>query len=410
MPCRKRSYLLLQGVCSPFFRRLADRLAADGHQVAKINFNGGDLAYWGRRPAWSYRGRVEQFGPYLQGVIETAGVTDIVLFGDRRPLHRQVTDIAVASNVKVHVFEEGYFRPFWVTLERGGVNAHSQLPKQADWFRKVHDRLPAVEPVKAFRSPLRIRAAHDLIYHLASSINPVLFSGYRTHAPCIAPVMYAGYCRRFSLQPLHRRRDAATVAGLVASGADFFLLPLQLNSDAQIRDYSSFVDMTDVMTYVMASFARHADNAARLVIKNHPLDAGLVNYPRIIRELEQRFDIGGRVDYLETGDLLTLLRHASGVVTVNSTVGAWGLDFDCPVITLSDPIYNLPGLTFQGDLDQFWSGAQSPDRQLFRCFKDVVVQTTQLNGGFYCATGIELAVTNAIDRLTRERSLLEELL
>jgi hypothetical protein len=42
----KRSFLFLQGVCSPFFASLADRLVADGYRVYKINFNAGDLLCW----------------------------------------------------------------------------------------------------------------------------------------------------------------------------------------------------------------------------------------------------------------------------------------------------------------------------------------------------------------------------
>jgi capsular polysaccharide export protein len=29
----------------------------------------------------------------------------------------------------VHVFEEGYLRPYWVTYESDGSNGHSQLTK-----------------------------------------------------------------------------------------------------------------------------------------------------------------------------------------------------------------------------------------------------------------------------------------
>ena len=41
----------------------------------------------------------------------------------------------------------------------------------------------------------------------------------------------------------------------------------------------------------------------KLVIKNHPLDLGLMHYSRVIRQLAARFDLTGRVVYLETGDL-----------------------------------------------------------------------------------------------------------
>src|SRR6266568_8374875 len=118
----KRSYLFLQGICSPFFSRLADRLLADGHSVSKINFNGGDAAYWGRRPAWSFRWNEAHLAAFMAEKCRISGITDIVLFGDRRPVHRPAIELAKKIGIQTHVFEEGYFRPYWVTLERGGVN------------------------------------------------------------------------------------------------------------------------------------------------------------------------------------------------------------------------------------------------------------------------------------------------
>jgi capsular polysaccharide export protein len=62
-------------------------------------------------------------------------------------------------------------------------------------------------------------------------------------------------------------------------------------------------------------------------------------------------------------------------------------------VTLSDPIYNLPGLTFQGPLDDFWTHAEAR-RELFRCFRNTVIHATQVNGGFYSAQAIRMAVAN----------------
>ena len=160
----------------------------------------------------------------------------------------------------------------------------------------------------------------------------------------------------------------------------------------------------------MESFARHAPGAARLVIKNHPLDMGLVNYKKVVRGLSNRFDVGGRVEYLETGDLDTMLCHARGTVTVNSTVGALAVGLNCPTITLAEPIYNLPGLTYQGHLDEFWQDAVRPDAALFHYFRNTVIHTTQVNGGLYSRQGIAMAVENCRRVLEQERSPLEELL
>jgi capsular polysaccharide export protein len=405
-----RTFLFLQGVCSPFFPRLANRLACAGHHIFRINFNGGDSVYWNGLPSWPFRADVDSLKEFLREKLLSKSITDVVLFGDRRPVHRAAIESTKGSNVRVHVYEEGYFRPYWITLERGGVNAHSHLPRDPDWYRRVGATLPDYGQGKPFASPFLLRAMHDVSYHLACMVNPVLFPGYRTHASYTAPIEYAGYARRFATLRFHERSDNKVLNELSVSKVPFFLLPLQLNWDAQIRDHSPFFDMTEVMELVMGSFARYAPGEARLVIKNHPLDTGLANYPGTIHRLERRFDLAGRLHYLETGDLMGLLRQARGVVTVNSTVGGLALSENCPTIALSDPIYNLPGLTFQGTLDDFWKKATAPDTELFRLFRNTVIHATQINGGFYSREGIDLAVSNSIYPLESSLSPLEELL
>lgn len=406
----KRNFLFLQGVCSPFFPRLADRLVADGHQVFKVNFNAGDVAYWGGRKSTYFRGRPQDLRDFFDGLYRRLGVTDQVLFGDRRPIHRPAVEHAEAQGIRTHVFEEGYFRPHWVTLEREGVNGHSLLPRDHEWFWAVGGDLGGDEAVEPFASPFSVRAVHDVAYHLAGAANPLLFPSYRTHAGVIAPVEYLGYIRRFSLLRRWKLRDARQIETLVASKAPYYVLPLQLNSDAQIRDHSRFENMAEVIEFVIESFARQAPTGSRLVIKNHPLDMGLAGYEGVIARLERKYDVLGRVGYLESGDLDLLLRHARGLVTVNSTVGSVSLGLGCPTMTLSDPIYNLPGLTFQGGLDDFWVQGEAPNRELFRRFRNAVIYATQINGGFYCRRGIELAVRNSAAILEGEISPLETLM
>ncbi len=406
----KRRFLFLQGVCSPFFARLADRLMADGHTVFKINFNAGDAAYWGARKSFSFRGRPQESRDFVDRIYRDCGITDQVLFGDRRAVHRPAVDHAEVLGIRTHVFEEGYFRPHWVTLEREGVNGHSLLPRDPDWFWAVGGDLGPVEKAVPFASPFAVRATHDVAYHLAGAANPLFFPRYRTHAPVSAPVEYLGYLRRFTLQRWWKPRDAKSIDALVAGKAPYFVLPLQLNSDAQIRDHSRFESMAEVIEFVIESFARQAPTGSRLVIKNHPLDMGLTGYGKVIARFARDYDVIGRVDYLESGNLELLVRHARGVVTVNSTVGAVSLGLDCPTTTLSDPIYNLPGLTFQGGLDDFWQQGEPPNRELFRRFRNAVIHATQVNGGFYCRKGIDLAVRNSVAVLEGETSPLEELM
>jgi capsular polysaccharide export protein len=408
-----RSFLLLQGVASPFFARLADALRTAGHRVFKVNFNAGDLAFWlPRYGASHFRGLLDTLPAWLESIWQQEGITDQILFGDRRPVHRAAIEKAERFGIRTHVFEEGYFRPFWVTLEREGVNGHSLLPRDPDWFRAAAAHASDGPPPGRFKSAFRKRAGYDVIYHLAGLLNPLLNPRYETHAPITAPVEYAGYMLRFARLPRWRKRDAALIDRLCheADRHPFYLLPLQLNTDAQIRDHSRFEHMLEVIEYVLESFAAHASSHARLLIKNHPLDMGLVNYPREIRNLARRFGVESRIEYVETGNLEQAVRSAKGTVTVNSTVGMVALQLGCPTLCLSDPIYNLPGMTYQQGIDAFWRAPTAPDASLFYDFHRVVTHATQVNGGFYCRDGIELAVHNAAKVLCAERSPLEQLL
>lgn len=406
----RRSFLFLQGACTPFFSRLADRLVAEGHAVHRINFCAGDALYWGARPSWRYSQTLDNLREFLDDKYRRHGITDQILFGDRRPVHRPAVDHGDACGIRTHVYEEGYFRPWWVTLEREGVNGHSLLPRDPDWFTDVGARLEEVAAPRAFSSPFYKRAVHDVLYHVAGLANPLAFPRYRTHAGVTAPIEYAGYLKRFTLLKFIREREQKRAQEIVEAGVPYYLLPLQLNSDAQIRDHSRFSHMGEVIEYVLESFALHAPAGSRLVIKNHPLDMGLMDFAAIIRACVRRLDLGDRVDYLEEGDLVALVAKSAGVVTVNSTVGMIALEKGTPTITLSDPIYNLPGLTCQLPLDEFWRGGKPPGTSLFERFRRCVMHATQVNGGFYCASGIALAVENSLGALTAEKSPLERLL
>jgi capsular polysaccharide export protein len=86
------------------------------------------------------------------------------------------------------------------------------------------------------------------------SPTPSCSTEYRTHAPVNAAVEYAGISDAFRCCAA-AAEDKALIDGLVARRVPFYLLPLQLSSDAQIRDHSRFDDMNGVMEFVLESFA-----------------------------------------------------------------------------------------------------------------------------------------------------------
>ena len=407
---QSRSFLLLQGVSSPFFSRLATALSQQGHHVHKVSFNAGDVVYWlPRRSNW-FKQDLSELPDFLHTLYAKHGITDQVVFGDRRPVHIAALEQARQNNVRNHVFEEGYFRPNLITLEQEGVNARSQLPRSPQWFTQAAQHIPPQPSLKDFRSRLRLRAMHDIAYQASGVLNRLLFSKYRSHHNMSAAVEYAGYIQRSRLLKRVAPANTRLIENLVAQRTPYFFVPLQLNSDSQVRDHERFHTMQLMLKHVLQSFAQHAPADTKLVIKNHPLDTGWEHYDRVLLNLEHQFGLKDRVVYLETGDLATLLKHAQGTITLNSTVGYVALEQGCPTHCLGDPQYNLPGLTDQQDLAQFWGMPVAPEAELFQSFKRVVVHSTQVYGGFYCPPSIAQAVQGSCERLAAELSPLQQLL
>lgn len=411
MALTRRSYLFLQGPATDFFGRLGKALAARGHRVAGVSFCVGDVLLWRDAGALhAHRGRVEALAPALEALIEREAVTDLVMLGDTRPVHAVAQQVARARGLVTHVWEEGYVRPHWLTLERGGINGYSRLPRDPAWYRTVAARLgPAPQP-KLRGNPVWLLGAWELAYKLPGVLNPLLYPGYRTHRPQMSPLEFMGWGWRFAWQPLRERRDRARWQCVRAGDQPVFLLPLQLDGDGQITHHSPFGTVARAIETVVQSFARHAPTDAILVVKNHPLDTGWSRHARQVRRWAERLGVADRVVFFETGHWPEMLARCAGVVVVNSTVGTLALAAGVPVVALGKAVYDLPGLTHQGGLDAFWRAPTPPDAELFAAFFRVVVHATQVPGSFYRRAGQDAAIAAAVPIMEAPQSPLEALL
>ena len=243
---QRRQVLFLQGLPGRFFARLGAALSERGCDVHRVNFNGGDQWDWPAPGAVNYRGAAHAWPSFLARLIRIRNITDLVLFGDCRPLHRMARAIAAGLGVAVHVFEEGYLRPDWITLERGGVNGFSPFPADPDWCRRQARALPRVEDGPALPSSLERRVRQTLAYYAAYALLAWSFPRYRTHRPWPALVEAVGWAARLGRRRTAARRTRADQARL--SPGRYFLLPLQLDSDYQLRAHSDFDGITSTRT------------------------------------------------------------------------------------------------------------------------------------------------------------------
>jgi capsular polysaccharide export protein len=394
----QRRVMLLQGLMGPFFRRLGIGLRRAGHAVFKVNFNGGDRAYWRLPNGIDYRGTLADWPAVFAGLIERHAITDVMLFGDCRVHHMAALAVCRARGVTIWVFEEGYIRPDWVTMEIGGVNGHSQMSRDPSWYRKRAAELPAVPEHRKVPSSFPRRATEGLIYNAVDVLTRWRYPGWITHRPWHPLVEGMGWARKLSKRHERKRTGMELLERLRAENAAYYLFPLQLDSDAQIRLHSPFSGIVEAMKMVLDSFARHAPAGTRLVVKEHPLDNGVRDWQLETSILAEQFGIADRVDYLAWGDIEQIAEAARGMVTVNSTSGTLGLARKVPVVVLGKAIYDLPDLTYQGGLDRFWTEATPPDAATFAAFQRVLIDTSLIPGGFFSDEALDKVVKHAVAR------------
>ncbi|MBW8753570.1 MAG: capsular biosynthesis protein [Sphingomonadales bacterium] len=397
---QRQEFLFLQGPPGPFFYLLGQHLAQRGCGIHRINVCGGDRYDW-LDGAVDFRGRSRDWPMFLDRFLRARGITDLVLFGDCRPLHQSALRLAKLRSVQVHVFEEGYIRPDWMTLERDGVNGHSSFERDpavlvagARWLPPI----PDLPPITADFG----RRARDSYWHYHHVVTGKLrFPHFRSHRQ--GSITVDGLAWGWRLLNAQRRAREAEAALQRIAGRPYYLFPLQLTGDYQIRAHSPFGSMQIAAEYVLESFANHAPADSLLLVKEHPLDSSWFSWKRFLAVQARRLGIADRVVHIDGGDLKQLSERSAGMVCVNSTSGTLALEAGTPVIVLGDAVYDVPGITHQAGLDPFWTAPEWPDAALWDAFKRSLHANCLVRGGLASESAIRTLVANSIERLLVNR-------
>ncbi len=200
-------FIFLQGPHGPFFDALGAALRRRGHTTWRVGFNRGDERFW-RDPASyiPYRGTSADWPDAFAAMLADKGATDLVLYGDTRGIHAAAIDLANERGLRIHVFEEGYLRPYWSTYERGGSNGHSRLMQMS--VAAMAAALPAAEgpqtEAPAHWGDMRQHVFYGALYHFYVMFRNRAYRGFRPHRALPVAAEFRLHLRRLILMPLHR--------------------------------------------------------------------------------------------------------------------------------------------------------------------------------------------------------------
>ena len=400
MNTSNRVFLFLQGPHGPFFHRLGRMWRAAGADVWRVGFNAGDRAFWFHPASYiPYRGTVEDWEATFCQLVTDKRVTDIVLYGDTRPIHAKAVAAAKARGITVHVFEEGYMRPYWVTYERDGSNGNSRLMNMTIPDMQAALALSDMEaPLPpAHWGDMRQHVFYGALYHWFVMFRNGQYRNFKPHRDLPVTKEFSLYLQRLLLMPVLALERSMATARIRFGGFPYHLVLLQLEHDSSFQMHSPFSTMTEFLEEVIQGFVSGAPKHHHLVIKAHPLEDGRVPVRRELRRLARQHGVSDRVHYVRGGKLAQLLNDARTAVTVNSTAAQQVLWRGIPLKVFGRAVYAKPEFVSTQPLPEFFAGASRPDGKAYKDYRRYLLETSQIAGGFYSSRARRQLLRQVVD-------------
>ncbi|MBO9432033.1 capsular biosynthesis protein [Sulfitobacter sp. R18_1] len=397
-----RTFLFLQGPHGPFFNSLGKMLRRAGAEVWRVGFNAGDRAFWFHPSTYiPYRGRVEDWPGVFASLLDDKQVTDIVLYGDTRPIHAEAVAEAKRRGITVHVFEEGYMRPYWVTYERGGSNGNSRLMEMTiPQMQAALARSDMEAPLPPGHwGDMRHHIFYGALYHWFVMFRNGDYRNFKPHRSLPVTKEFRLYLKRLLLMPVLAADRLLATLKIRLGGFPYHLALLQLEHDSSFQKHSPFNTMADFLELVIEGFAKGAPQHHHLVIKAHPLEDGRVPVRRDVKRLARAFGVSDRVHFVRGGKLAQLLNDTRSAVTVNSTAGQQVLWRGIPLKVFGRAVYSQPEFVSDQPLPDFFAAASRPDNRAYKDYRRYLLETSQVPGGFYAARGRRQLLRQVVDMM-----------
>lgn len=248
---------------------------------------------------------------------------------------------------------------------------------------------------------MRQHIFYGAVYHWFVMFWNGQYPSFRTHRALSVRREALLYTKRLLLMPFQALERRWTTRAIKAGGYPYHIALLQLEHDASFQAQSPFKDMAAFISLIINGFAKGAPVHHHLVFKAHPLENGKSPLRKMIRDTARAHGIEARVHYLRGGKLAQVLGEARTAVTVNSTAGQQALWRGIPLKSFGTAVYNKPEFVSDQVLPAFFAAPNRPDAQAYRDYRQFLLETSQVPGGFYSASGRKQLLRQVIDMMLR---------
>lgn len=403
-PASSERILMLQGPVGPFFDRLHSSLLKEEHKVTRILFNAGDRLFCRNKPeSVNFKGNLEQWDAWFTDYLKTHAPKSVLLFGSERPIHSIARKICESQGIRVLAFEEGYFRPGYISAEYGGNNSASpfsgQMPPSEYRLADKADEAPKTPEVASFPNNFKNMCWYGGLYYFWNET--FTWGQQRKLFHKQINIFKQVYCwvKNFLLGIFLKNQERRLAENL--KSFDTYVVALQLDADMQSVYASNGWKKLELINESIASFVQHAPDNAKLIFKVHPLERGHHNHSLVIRDIADRYGAKERVHIIQTGGIAQWLRNARGLITINSSCGFSAMYHQVPVLVLGKALYDSEALVYKlskaRDFDHFWSAKLKLKPQEYDRYLNWIKEKCCIEGSFYTHAGAR-SVANSLEK------------
>ena len=256
------------------------------------------------------------------------------------PQQKHLITAAKLLNKKIFFFEVGPL-PNTIIMDETGINYSSSVPRQISFYKnwQLNNPNPAVDFKK---------------------LTPALKT---TTRKTIYPKPFQTEIRDLSQK--------------------YIFFPLQVYHDTQILFHHAWIKNISHLIDIVRRATRYLPQGWRVLAKEHP-------------QCTQRYQVGAMEDdnflFANGNPTPDLIKNASLIVTLNSSVGLEAMLFDKPVVTLGQAFYAFDGLTQQcNSAEDVFEVFKNPEQVSFnpkdrRAFLSWLANDYYLDGSFFTKT------------------------
>ena len=289
--------LFLMGPIGTFFARLSSYLEDNNVRTYKILFPLHEYGFSKSRII-RYDRDINIFKNFLRETIVNHEIKHIFMYGNVLIPHKQALDLARELNkggidIKTHIFELGYLRPNFVTLENEGINYNSSLIKSREFYSKQDSY--SVLPLPKKHARLRIRKIWKTISFINHSLKNYKIVE-KPHKLQPKPIYIWFQIKGFFLKYFFFFTEHKLKKNFLSK--KFFLVILQVSTDSQLTEGSDIKDNKKFIYKVIKDFGEANLANCNLVFKHHPRDRGYTNYSKEIKKISKKFGVQKNVFYI----------------------------------------------------------------------------------------------------------------